>query len=76
MQTVRSYLSDEGYHASYPSEFNFFTSRNTHCRKIVSAVTNQANTIETQIDLQCGEEGVIAVVSGMTGGYLMIILRA
>jgi len=41
--------------------------------KSSAPVKNRAHTIETQIDLQGDEEGVIAAVGGMTGGYTMFI---
>jgi len=41
--------------------------------KSSAPVKNRAHTIETQIDLQGHEEGVIAAVGGMTGGYTMFI---
>jgi hypothetical protein len=41
--------------------------------KSSAPVKNRAHTIETQLDLQGDEEGVIAAVGGMTGGYTMFI---
>ena len=41
--------------------------------KSSAPVKNRAHTIETRIDLQGDEEGVIAAVGGMTGGYTMFI---
>ena len=41
--------------------------------KSSAPVKNRAHTIETQIDLRGDEEGVIAAVGGMTGGYSMFI---
>ena len=41
--------------------------------KSSAPVKNRAHTIETQLDLQGDEEGVIAAVGGMTGGYSMFI---
>jgi hypothetical protein len=41
--------------------------------KSSAPVKNRAHTIETNIDLQGGEEGVIVAVGGMTGGYSMFI---
>ncbi len=41
--------------------------------KSSAPVKNRAHTIETQIDLRGNEEGVIAAVGGMTGGYTMFI---
>jgi arylsulfatase len=41
--------------------------------KSSAPVKNRAHTIETQIDLQGDEEGVIVAVGGMTGGYTMFI---
>ena len=41
--------------------------------KSSAPVKNRAHTIETQIDLKGDEEGVIAAVGGMTGGYTMFI---
>ncbi len=41
--------------------------------KSSAPVKNRAHTIETQIDLNGEEAGVIAAVGGMTGGYTMFI---
>jgi arylsulfatase len=41
--------------------------------KSSAPVKNRAHTIETQLDLTGDEEGVIAAVGGMTGGYTMFI---
>ncbi|MGI9316032.1 MAG: arylsulfatase [bacterium] len=41
--------------------------------KSSAPVKNRAHTIETQLDLRGDEEGVIAAVGGMTGGYSMFI---
>jgi arylsulfatase A-like enzyme len=41
--------------------------------KSSAPVKNRAHTIETLIDLKGDEEGVIAAVGGMTGGYTMFI---
>jgi arylsulfatase len=41
--------------------------------KSSAPVKNRAHTIETQIDLDGDEEGVIVAVGGMTGGYTMFI---
>jgi arylsulfatase len=41
--------------------------------KSSAPVKNRAHTIETVLDLQGEEEGVIAAVGGMTGGYTMFI---
>ncbi|MEH6616547.1 MAG: arylsulfatase [Porticoccus sp.] len=41
--------------------------------KSSAPVKNRAHTIETQLDLVGDEEGVIAAVGGMTGGYTMFI---
>ena len=41
--------------------------------KSSAPVKNRAHTIETRIDLTGEEEGVIAAVGGMTGGYTMFI---
>ena len=41
--------------------------------KSSAPVKNRAHTIETKIDLTGEEEGVIAAVGGMTGGYTMFI---
>ena len=41
--------------------------------KSSAPVKNRAHTIETQLDLQGDEEGVIVAVGGMTGGYTMFI---
>ncbi len=43
--------------------------------KASAPVKNRAHTIETTIDLQGGEEGVIAAVGGMTGGFTLFILN-
>ena len=55
-------------------EFIYFAPGATRIAEKSSApVKNRAHTIETQIDLQGDEEGVIAAVGGMTGGYTMFI---
>jgi hypothetical protein len=36
-------------------------------------VKNRAHTIETKLEIQGGEEGVIVAVGGMTGGYAMFV---
>ncbi len=41
--------------------------------KASAPVKNRAHSIETTIDLEGNEEGVIAAVGGMTGGYSMFI---
>jgi arylsulfatase len=41
--------------------------------KASAPVKNRAHTIVTSIDLKGGEEGVIASVGGMTGGFTMFI---
>jgi arylsulfatase len=41
--------------------------------KSSAPVKNRAHTIETQLDLDGEEEGVIVAVGGMTGGYSMFI---
>jgi arylsulfatase A-like enzyme len=41
--------------------------------KSSAPVKNRAHTIETQLDLEGEEEGVIVAVGGMTGGYTMFI---
>jgi len=41
--------------------------------KSSAPVKNRAHTIETQLDLQGDEEGVIVAVGGMTGGFTMFI---
>jgi arylsulfatase len=41
--------------------------------KSSAPVKNRAHTIETQIDFQGDEEGVIVAVGGMTGGYSMFV---
>jgi len=41
--------------------------------KSSAPVKNRAHTIETQVTLTGNEEGVIAAVGGMTGGYTMFI---
>jgi arylsulfatase A-like enzyme len=55
-------------------EFVYFSPGATRIAEKSSApVKNRAHTIETQIDLKGDEEGVIAAVGGMTGGYTMFI---
>jgi arylsulfatase len=55
-------------------EFVYFWPGATRIAEKSSApVKNRAHTIETQIDLQGDEEGVIVAVGGMTGGYSMFI---
>jgi len=44
--------------------------------KASAPVKNRPHTIVTNIDLQGGEEGVIAAVGGMTGGFTMFIKDA
>ena len=41
--------------------------------KSSAPVKNRAHTIETRLDLQGDEQGVIVAVGGMTGGYSMFI---
>ena len=41
--------------------------------KSSAPVKNRAHTIETQLDLDGSEEGVIVACGGMTGGYTMFI---
>jgi arylsulfatase A-like enzyme len=41
--------------------------------KSSAPVKNRAHTIETQLDLEGDEDGVIVAVGGMTGGYTMFI---
>jgi arylsulfatase len=41
--------------------------------KSSAPVKNRAHTIETRIDFQGDEEGVIVAVGGMTGGYSMFV---
>jgi len=41
--------------------------------KSAAPVKNRAHTIETRIDFQGDEEGVIVAVGGMTGGYSMFV---
>jgi len=41
--------------------------------KSSAPVKNRAHTIETQLDLDGSEQGVIVAVGGMTGGYSMFI---
>jgi arylsulfatase len=55
-------------------EFVYFSPGAVRIAEKSSApVKNRAHTIETQIDLKGDEEGVIAAVGGMTGGYTMFI---
>ncbi len=56
------------------SEFIYFAPGAVRIAEKSSApVKNRAHTIETRIDLQGDEEGVIVAVGGMTGGYTMFI---
>ena len=56
------------------TEFVYFSPGAIRIAEKSSApVKNRAHTIETQIDLKGDEEGVIAAVGGMTGGYTMFI---
>jgi arylsulfatase A-like enzyme len=56
------------------TEFVYFAPGAVRIAEKSSApVKNRAHTIETQIDLTGDEEGVIAAVGGMTGGYTMFI---
>ena len=41
--------------------------------KSSAPVKNRAHTIETQLELEGGEQGVIVAVGGMTGGFTMFI---
>jgi arylsulfatase len=41
--------------------------------KASAPVKNRSHSITTTIDLQGGEEGIIAAVGGMTGGFAMFI---
>jgi arylsulfatase len=41
--------------------------------KSSAPVKNRAHTIETQLDLSGGEEGVLVACGGMTGGYTMFV---
>jgi hypothetical protein len=55
-------------------EFVYFSPGAVRIAEKSSApVKNRAHTIETQINLTGDEEGVIAAVGGMTGGYTMFI---
>jgi len=55
-------------------EFIYFSPGAVRIAEKSSApVKNRAHTIETQIDLEGDEEGVIVAVGGMTGGYTMFI---
>jgi arylsulfatase len=55
-------------------EFIYFSPGAVRIAEKSSApVKNRAHTIETQLDLQGDEEGVIAAVGGMTGGYTLFI---
>jgi arylsulfatase len=56
------------------TEYVYFAPGATRIAEKASApVKNRAHTIETTVDLQGGEEGVIAAVGGMTGGYTFFI---
>ena len=55
-------------------EFVYFSPGAIRIAEKASApVKNRSHTIETTIDLKGDEEGVIAVVGGMTGGFTMFI---
>jgi len=55
-------------------EFVYFAPGATRIAEKSSApVKNRAHTIETKLNLTGDEEGVIAAVGGMTGGYTMFI---
>jgi len=41
--------------------------------KSSAPVKNRAHTIETKLEIEGGEEGVIVAVGGMTGGYAMFV---
>jgi arylsulfatase A-like enzyme len=41
--------------------------------KSSAPVKNRAHTIETRLELEGGEEGVLVAVGGMTGGYTMFV---
>jgi arylsulfatase len=56
------------------TEFIYFSPGAIRIAEKSSApVKNRAHTIETQIELDGDEEGVIVAVGGMTGGYSMFI---
>jgi arylsulfatase len=56
------------------TEFVYFAPGAVRIAEKSSApVKNRAHTIETQLEIEGGEEGVIVAVGGMTGGYAMFI---
>jgi len=58
------------------TEFIYFAPGATRIGEKASApVKNRSHTIETTIDLQGGEEGVLAAVGGMTGGFTLFIMN-
>jgi arylsulfatase A-like enzyme len=55
-------------------EFVYFAPGATRIAEKSSApVKNRAHTIETRLELEGGEEGVLVAVGGMTGGYTMFV---
>jgi arylsulfatase len=56
------------------TEFVYFAPGAVRIAEKSSApVKNRAHTIETQLEIKGGEEGVIVAVGGMTGGYAMFV---
>ena len=56
------------------TEFVYFAPGAVRIAEKSSApVKNRAHTIETQLEIEGGEEGVIVAVGGMTGGYAMFV---
>jgi len=56
------------------TEYVYYAPGATRIAEKASApVKNRAHSIETILDLEGGEEGVICAVGGMTGGYTMFI---
>jgi arylsulfatase len=56
------------------TEFVYFAPGAVRIAEKSSApVKNRAHTIETRVDLQGGERGVVLACGGMTGGYTMFI---
>jgi arylsulfatase len=56
------------------TEFVYFAPGAVRIAEKSSApVKNRAHTIETRLEIEGGEEGVIVAVGGMTGGYAMFV---
>jgi arylsulfatase len=56
------------------TEFVYFAPGAVRIAEKSSApVKNRAHTIETKLEIQGGEEGVIVAVGGMTGGFAMFV---